>query len=122
MAASSCATQECMCLSDPMDPTTKICAYINRQNGLVYPCESRCCSPACNLTGQQPRSDLAFTQTRGVTLPEEFGTALPTNDLPSPQSGTPITEVKEEGLKIKTIMIWALVLFLIIIVSALIIG
>jgi hypothetical protein len=57
-----------------------------------------------------------------VTLPEEFGTALPTNDLPSPQSGTPITEVKEEGLKIKTIMIWALVLFLIIIVSALIIG
>jgi hypothetical protein len=77
----------CMCLADPMDPWKTICAYINRENGLVYPCDTGCCVPRCQGQGSGPRFDVEIRPSGGVTLPPGFGGP----DLP--QSDTP-TEIK----------------------------
>lgn len=63
----------CMCLADPMDPYKTICAYINRESGLVYPCDTGCCAPRCSGQAIGPRFDVEIRPSSGVTLPPGFG-------------------------------------------------
>ena len=66
----------CVCLADPLDPWTNICAYIDRQNGLVYPCDLGCCVPRCENIGQSQNLKMELHRTGGVALPAGFGTVL----------------------------------------------
>ena len=71
----------CQCLTDPMDPRNPICAYVSRDNGLVYPCDPGCCQPNCGTKlGHLPRMDIEFRKTFGGTLPPEFNKNLETSD------------------------------------------
>lgn len=77
-------TKGCQCLSDPLDPTNFICANVNRQNGLVYPCDMGCCVPMCGTKpGHEPRRDVEFRPTFGGTLPPGFNVNLATSDQPT---------------------------------------
>ena len=70
----------CQCLTDPMDPRNPICAYVSRDNGLVYPCDPGCCQPNCGTKlGRLPRMDIEFRKTFGGTLPPEFNKNLETS-------------------------------------------
>lgn len=83
--------QGCMCLADPMDPYTTVCGYINRQNGLVYPCDMGCCVPKCDHMGHAPRVGVEFRKSSGTDLPEGFNVNLPQSDEPSEVPGaTPV--------------------------------
>lgn len=73
----------CMCLADPLDVTTSICGYINKQNGLVYPCDLGCCVPACTNVGPYPIFNEEFRPSGGGKLPPGFGKNLPQSDEPS---------------------------------------
>lgn len=86
-AASNCSveflTKYCQCLPDVMDPTANICGYVNRQNGLVYPCEPGCCAPSCGTRfGIIPQIGLEFRPST-ISLPPGFNENLATNDLPT---------------------------------------
>jgi len=77
-------TKGCQCLTDPLDPTNFICANVNRQNGLVYPCDMGCCVPMCGTKpGHEPRKDFEFRPTFGGTLPPGFNVNLATSDQPT---------------------------------------
>ena len=77
-------TKYCQCLSDPLDPTNKICAFVDREKGLVYPCDIGCCVPICGTKpGQEPRRDVEFRPTFGGTLPPGFNVNLATSDQPT---------------------------------------
>ena len=66
-------TKGCECLTDPMDPTNPICAYVSTDNGLVYPCDVGCCQPNCGTKkGHLPRMDVEFRPTFGGTIPPGF--------------------------------------------------
>jgi hypothetical protein len=81
-------TKGCQCLTDPMDPFNPICAYVGRDNGIVYPCDPGCCQPSCGTKmGHEPRMDVEFRQTFGGTLPPGFNKELVTSDEPSPTKG-----------------------------------
>jgi len=69
----------CVCLADPLDPWAKICAYIDRQNGLVYPCDLGCCVPRCENIGQSQNLKMELHRTGGVSLPAGFGDSLITD-------------------------------------------
>jgi hypothetical protein len=56
----------CMCITDPMDITSKICGYVNKQNGLVYPCDLGCCTPACTNVGVIPQFNQNFVRLETV--------------------------------------------------------
>ncbi len=78
----------CMCLADPMDPLKTICAYINRESGLVYPCDIGCCAPRCMDQGSGPRFDVEIRRSGGVTLPPGFGgDDLPQSSEPTDTKG-----------------------------------
>ena len=78
----------CVCLADPLDPWTNICAYIDRQNGLVYPCDLGCCVPRCQNIGQSQNLKMELHRTGGVALPAGFGANLPTGEtLPEAEGG-----------------------------------
>ena len=88
MSASGCSlkymVRGCQCLTDPMDPSNPICAYVSRDNGLVYPCDPGCCNPTCGTkVGHMPRMDVEFRQTFGGTLPPGFNVNLKTSDVPT---------------------------------------
>ena len=89
-------TKGCQCVADPMDPFNPICAYVGRDNGIVYPCDPGCCQPMCNTKkGHEPRMDIEFRQTFGGTLPPGFNQNLATNDTPSQTKGeAPFTPVQ----------------------------
>jgi hypothetical protein len=83
---SSCSAKyilkQCQCLTDPMDVYSTVCAYVSKENGLVYPCDPGCCKFSCknqdpNISRQEVRP--AY----GVTLPAGFGTNVPQSDKPS---------------------------------------
>jgi hypothetical protein len=77
-------TKGCQCLTDPLDPTNFICANINRQNGLVVPCDIGCCVPICGTKpGQIPKKDVEFRPTSGGALPPGFNINLETSDKPT---------------------------------------
>jgi len=77
----------CQCLTDPMDITSSICGYINKKNGLVYPCELGCCIPACTNVGQYPIFNQDFRPSTGAQLPPKFNVNLPQSDEPSETLG-----------------------------------
>ena len=52
--SSDMITKGCQCLANPTDPGSQVCAYINRQNGLVSPCDSGCCVPRCKINTMIP--------------------------------------------------------------------
>lgn len=77
----------CQCLTDPMDITSSICGYINRKNGLVYPCDLGCCVPACTNVGVYPIFNEDFRKSTGAILPPKFNVNLPQSELPSETVG-----------------------------------
>jgi len=68
--------KSCVCLSDPLDPWANICAYIDKQNGLVYPCNPGCCVPRCENLGPSQNLNMELHRTGGVSLPPGFGNQL----------------------------------------------
>jgi hypothetical protein len=83
---SSCSAkyilQQCQCLADPIDRYSTVCAYISKQNGLLYPCDPGCCTFSCknqnpNMSRQEVRP------AAGVTLPAGYGSNIPQSDEPS---------------------------------------
>lgn len=97
-ALGACGVQyiikDCQCLTDPMDPTNPICAYVSKDNGLVYPCDIGCCQPKCGTkVGQLPRMDVEFRQTFGGTLPPGFNKNLATSDEGTIGKEAPFTPV-----------------------------
>ena len=77
----------CMCLTDPLDITTSICGYVNKQNGLVYPCDLGCCVPTCQNVGPYPIFDEDFRPSSGGALPPGFNVNLPQSEEPSSTTG-----------------------------------
>jgi hypothetical protein len=76
----------CMCLSNPIAPGSQICGYINRQNGLVSPCDEGCCVPACTRPTAVPdilQYNNEFRASSGTALPAGFGINLVTSDQPT---------------------------------------
>ena len=74
--------KDCMCLADPLDYYSTICAHISKQDGYLYPCDPGCCknkcannSPSINRIEAHPSS--------GVSVPTGFGMNLPQSNEPS---------------------------------------
>ena len=81
----------CQCLANPVDPGSQVCAYINRQNGLVSPCDSGCCVPRCNINPDFPsilQFQNEFRASSGTALPPGFGVNLATSDEPTQIKGS----------------------------------
>jgi hypothetical protein len=72
-----------MCLTDPLDVNSSICGYLNRKNGLVYPCDLGCCAPSCHNVGKIPRFNQEFRRSGDGSLPPGFNVNLPQSDEPS---------------------------------------
>ena len=84
--SSDLITKGCQCLSNPIDPGSQVCAYINRQNGLVSPCDAGCCVPKCNINPDLPgilQFQNEFRASTGTALPPGFGVNLATSDEPT---------------------------------------
>lgn len=84
--SSDLITKGCQCLSNPIDPGSQVCAYINRQNGLVSPCDPGCCVPKCNINRDLPtilQFQNEFRASTGTALPPGFGVNLATSDEPT---------------------------------------
>lgn len=77
----------CMCITDPLDTTSKICGYINKKNGLVYPCDLGCCAPSCHTIGPMPLFNQDFRPSGDGTLPPGFNVNLPQSDEASTTPG-----------------------------------
>ena len=80
----------CTCLSNPVAPESQVCAYINRQNGLVTPCDAGCCVPACTVDPNAPNILQVQNELRpsaGTELPPGFGADLVTSTEPTPTKG-----------------------------------
>ena len=80
----------CECLSNPVAPESQVCAYINRENGLVTPCDMGCCVPACTTLAGAPNILQVQNELRpsaGTALPPGFGLTLATSDQPTPTKG-----------------------------------
>lgn len=89
--ASEFVNKYCTCLPDPVEAGSTICGYINRQNGLVYPCDVGCCQPACVNPGRQPPQNVELRKSKGTTLPPGFNVNLAHSDRPSDIPGaTPL--------------------------------
>jgi len=82
----------CVCLADPLDPWAQICAFIDRQTGLVYPCNTGCCVPRCSNIGQSQNLEMELHRTGGVALPDGFGKNMGNGGASSggTAGGTPI--------------------------------
>jgi hypothetical protein len=84
--SSDLITKGCQCLANPIDPGSQVCAYINRQNGLVSPCDSGCCVPKCSINRDLPdilQFKNEFRASTGTALPPGFGVNLVTSDEPT---------------------------------------
>jgi len=80
-------SKQCLCLPDPMDPWGKICGYVNKQNGLVYPCSPGCCAGECNQTVSSVRFKIEPSQYSDI-LPNDFNVNLPQSDRGTSTSNT----------------------------------
>lgn len=89
--SSDLVTKGCQCLANPVDPGSQVCAYINRQNGLVSPCDTGCCVPRCNIN-KDLQSILQFKNefraSSGTAIPKDFGVNLVTSDAPTQTKGS----------------------------------
>jgi hypothetical protein len=68
--------KSCICLSDPLDPWSNLCGFIDRSTGLVYPCNTGCCVPRCPNMGQSQNLNIELHRTGGIALPAGFGSML----------------------------------------------
>jgi hypothetical protein len=68
-----------------MNPWATICGYVDRENGLVYPCDLGCCVPNCQGLGKQPPGAVQFRKSDGNKLPQGYGNFLP---IPPASSGS----------------------------------
>ena len=75
-------SKNCECLPDPMDPYNYVCGYVNKQNGLVYPCDPGCCEGKCNQTVSGVRFKIDPSQ-YSDNLPEGFNVNLPQSNSSS---------------------------------------
>jgi hypothetical protein len=74
---------DCQCITDPLDVYSTICGYINKKNGLVYPCTSDSCLPQCEHVGVQPIINQGFRPSGDGILPSGFNVNLPQSDQPT---------------------------------------
>jgi hypothetical protein len=84
--SSDLISKGCQCLSNPIEPGSQVCAYINRQNGLVSPCDAGCCVPKCNINQDLPsilQFQNEFRASSGTALPPGVGVNLATSDAPT---------------------------------------
>lgn len=116
-------TKSCECLTDPMDPTNPICAYVSTDNGLVYPCDVGCCQPNCGTKpGHLPRMDVEFRQTFGGTLPPGFNVHLATNGNTDRKNEAPFSPIQDDSGKVKEIALRVALSLLVVLVFAIYIG
>lgn len=124
MSAGGCSAEYvnagCQCLTDPLDITSSICGYVNKQNGLVYPCDLGCCIPACTNVGQYPIFNQDFRPSTGAQLPPGFNTDLPQSDQESSiQGAAPFSNPQPPDKKVWQIVFTGFV-FLVLILLAMI--
>jgi len=110
----------CMCLTDPLDVSASICGYINKQNGLVYPCDLGCCVPSCHNVGPYPIFNEDFRPSGGSALPPGFNVNLPQSDEPSLTKGAkPFSAPESNDEKVWQIFLKGFVILVIILLSLL---
>ena len=118
MSASSCsdkfALKFCDCLPDPIEPSSTICGYVNKQNGLVYPCDVGCC-PKCPNQGQQPPEKVELR--KGQTLPSGFGARLAQSDQPTETKGATPFKPTTEGPTDDSYKVWQIFLVLFVLLA-----
>ena len=113
-------TAGCQCLTDPLDINSKICGYINRQNGIVYPCDLGCCVPSCQNVGKYPIFNQDFRPSGDGALPAGFNINLPQSDEPSNTVGAAPFEIPQiPDFKVWQIFLKGFVFFVIILLAAL---
>ena len=103
--SSDLITRGCQCLANPIDPGSQVCAYINRQNGLVSPCDAGCCVPKCNINRDLPgilQFQNEFRASSGTALPPGFGTNLATSNEPTRNKEE--TEYTEPDVRYQTVL------------------
>jgi hypothetical protein len=110
----------CQCLTDPMDITSSICGYINKKNGLVYPCDLGCCIPACTNVGVYPIFNQDLRPSTGAQLPPGFNINLPQVETPSEISGAaPFSSPETPSPKVWQIVFTGFVFLVLILLSML---
>ena len=110
------ALKFCDCLPDPMDPASTICGYVNKQNGLVYPCDVGCCSK-CPNQGTQPSQKVELRKSKGTTLPPGFGQNLLQSDLPTEPKGSAPFEGARQGDAEDPFKVWQIFLVLFVLLA-----
>lgn len=119
-------TKNCQCLSDPMNPLATICGYIDRRNGLVYPCDLGCCVPACMGLGKQPPGAVQFRKSDGNKLPPGYGNFLPLGSgdqflpgsAPFDDTGPGLDGDGKDGMKVWQIfLLWFVILGVVLVSS-----
>ena len=122
MSAGGCSAEYinsgCQCLTDSLDITASICGYINKKNGLVYPCDLGCCIPSCTNVGRYPIFNQDFRPSTGAQLPPGFNRSLPQNDDPSETIGAaPFSNPQPPGRKVWQIVFTGFVFLVLILLS-----
>lgn len=98
--------KQCMCLADEMDPYSKVCGYVNRQNGLVYPCDPGCCGGECTKSVRGVRFHIDPSQ-YSETLPAGFNENLPQSDSTSVPDGETVLQPADEA-PVRIMPLWQL--------------
>lgn len=88
--AKTCGAQyilkDCQCLPDPFDRYSTICGYISKRDGLLYGCDTGCCSDNCDNLNKIP-AGLENRPSAGVSLPHGYGSNIATSSEPTPTRG-----------------------------------
>ena len=88
--AKTCGAQyilkDCQCLPDPFDRYSTICGYISKRDGLLYGCDTGCCSDNCDNLNKIPEG-LENRPSAGVSLPRGYGSNIATSSEPTPTKG-----------------------------------
>ena len=98
--AKTCGAQyilkDCQCLTDPFDRYSTVCGYISKRDGLLYGCDTGCCSDNCDNLNKIP-AGLENRPSAGVSLPRGYGSNIATSSEPTPTKGeAPFFPVKPE--------------------------
>ena len=93
--AKTCGAQyilkDCQCLADPFDRYSTLCGYISKIDGLLYGCDTGCCSETCDNLNKLP-TGLETRPSAGVSLPPGYGDNLPTSTEPTPVGSSFVPE------------------------------
>ena len=113
--------KNCACLTDPMDYYSTICAYISKENGRLYPCDSGCCGNVCPTPPEFVKNSIEARQTAGIKLPDGFGWNLDQSDDPTPVAGAApfvAPPARDEGYKVWQILLISFLPLLFVLVFA----